>query len=160
MTDDLVIPLSFRGKTVPNRTSPAPICEQVGQEYVQTYQVSKSVLETLTRSHSLITLDYTPLETFAKEQSVRLILDVLRRLNTLSLTRDDVREHIENVVASFWLYKRRYSLEGGVMAMRCLRAFIVAISDVCYLMECLAGIATTNWEECTKLCEAQVDLER
>lgn len=156
MTYESVIPLSFRGKPLSAIAAPGAACEQVNTEYVQTVHASKSLLETLIRNHSLISLDYTPLETFAKEQSVRIVHDVLRRLNTLILSKDDVKEHVENVVASFWLYKRRHSLEGAVMAMRCLRAFILAIGDLCYLLESAGGHPMTNWEECTKLCESQV----
>lgn len=158
INDSMGYIVSSRACRVPLATStgPSPVCEVVNNQYSQAIQTTKSLLETLIRNHSLISLDYTPLETYAKEQSVRLGHDVLKRLNALVLSRDDVKEHIENIVASFKLYQSRYSLEGAVMAMKCLRVFIAAIGDTCNLLEYTAGLPSTNWGECVKLCEAQL----
>ncbi|OQR70964.1 microtubule-associated serine/threonine-protein kinase 2-like [Tropilaelaps mercedesae] len=140
----------------PPPSSPALLCEQISSQYSQASVTAKSLLETMIRNHSMISFEYTPLETYAKEQSVRTAHDTLRRLNSMTLTREDLFEHIENIVASFRLYQNRYSLEGAVMAFKCLRVYVAAITEYCYYLEYLGGMALTNWDDCSKFCEMEL----
>ncbi|XP_003747401.1 protein kinase C theta type-like [Galendromus occidentalis] len=119
----------------------------------KSFNITKILLGELLKSHSQISLDYVPLETFAKQQSVRLISDILEKLNHLTLAVEDVKIHILNIAASSNLYRKQQSVAGAAMAMKCLRAFILAVAELCNLFELKSNHELTNWFLSASLCE-------
>lgn len=110
----------------------------------------------LLKSHQQISLDHVPLETFAKEQSVRVISDILKKMSSYTMTTEDVKDHITNMVASFNLYHKQHSIEGAAMAMKCLRSFIYTIAELCNIFELVNNQELTNWFACAAISEQKL----
>lgn len=136
------------------------VCKEIIANKFRVFAAAHRLLQELIKNDSLIGLEYFPLETFAKEQSVRMLTAVKKRMNSRRLTQEDVKDHVENIVASFKIYKSRHSLEGGVSALRSLQNFVVAMFELCTVMEAVGNRPPTNWQECLKLCENRLREEK